>query len=366
MSADEAVNPLSGYIILIFVVLFIISLKVKSIRSSIAIKTCVLMTFWFFMQLIMVSTTGGYNIDVFNEIRQLFIACIALIIGWQTNISCKTLKGIGILFIASVLFMLMMQVFINIGGFQIHQVYLTNAKNSIGGLAATAMIMAVILAFEDNNTTRSKVIFSILTLLVLVCLLTIRARTATLVALMLVVFILTRKLYFKKRSILTPTLYLVLVVLILYLLLPDMAVNYVFDSFTYGYEDNLLANRGERNEMALNFLKDNFLLGNMSGKAYVPWIHNFPLLQLYNFGFIGALPVLSLYVYLAIAVATGLLKYNIFDINNVGFLLLAVSFGISMTEPTYPFGPGTVNIFNFTMFGIALRHNTLIKKSIKT
>jgi hypothetical protein len=363
MSAREADNPLSKHVMFVFIALFTVSLKIKAIRKFAAIKIYILITFWFCLQLGIISAIGGYEINVFNEIRPLLIVCVALIIGWQINLSFKALKNTGILFIVSVLFMLLMQIFINVGGFQIQEQYLTDVKNSVGCLAATAMIMAVIFALKKDNTKKSNALFFILATVLLVCLLTIRARTASLIALILFLFLIVRKLYSKKHSMSVTAINVLIIGIIIYLLLPEIAVNYVFDSFLYGREKDVLSHRGERNVMALNFIKENLLFGNMSGKAHLPWIHNFPLLQLYNFGLIGALPILTLYIYLFVVLVKGLFKYNIFDIRNAGFLLLAVSFGISMAEPTFPFGPGTVNVFNFIMFGATLKYNYELKTS---
>ena len=48
-------------------------------------------------------------------------------------------------------------------------------------------------------------------------------------------------------------------------------------------------------------------------------------------------------------------RMGTFNIFNAGYFALLIPFVISMAEPTYPFGPGTATVFNFILFGVALR-----------
>jgi hypothetical protein len=145
------------------------------------------------------------------------------------------------------------------------------------------------------------------------------------------------------------------VILLIYLLLPVSVKEYVTDSFLLNSEYDITSGRMSRNEQAIHFLENNLLWGNINKTSRIDWIHNYPLLQLYDFGVIGGFPVLCLYFYILFIILKYLFKSNIFDIRNIGFILPIVPFGISLAEPTYPFGPGTVNVFYFIAFGIALR-----------
>ncbi len=48
-------------------------------------------------------------------------------------------------------------------------------------------------------------------------------------------------------------------------------------------------------------------------------------------------------------------RMGTFNVFNAGYFALLIPFIISMAEPTYPFGPGTATVFNFILFGVALR-----------
>ena len=49
--------------------------------------------------------------------------------------------------------------------------------------------------------------------------------------------------------------------------------------------------------------------------------------------------------------------------SNLGVFLLMVVFIISLGEPTYPYGPGTVSIIAYYFFGVFL-NNEMINKHI--
>jgi hypothetical protein len=361
MMKGEEENPLAIYVMLTFFALFIATLKLNILFHSKVIKIAAFWIIVFFLQLELINAIGGYEINVFHEIRPLLIALTALLIGWQMKFTDKVLKFFCILYIVAALFMVLSQVLINIGGFQIVAQYLTDVKNSVGALVATAVVLSAIFAMKKNASRKTVVIFFILTLILIICLLTIRARTAIVVTAVLLLFAAYKKFSYKKQSFIIPLISVILLGIVVYLVLPESAVKYISDSIFFEREDNILSQRGERNEMALHFIGENPWLGNVSGKAGIPWIHNFPLLQLYNFGIIGALPVLVLYIYLFMLLIKKIIKQDIFQLRNFGLIVLMISFGISMAEPTFPFGPGTVNIFNFILFGIVLKYNYDIK-----
>ena len=89
----------------------------------------------------------------------------------------------------------------------------------------------------------------------------------------------------------------------------------------------------------------------------VEWIHNYPLNRLFEFGLIFAFPVLLLYLYLLSRSIIQTIRSDNHNIYNIGFYLLIIPFIISMAEPTFPFGPGTATVFNYIIFGVALRYS---------
>ena len=146
-----------------------------------------------------------------------------------------------------------------------------------------------------------------------------------------------------------------LLVFIVFLLLPEEAKNYVYNSFFQNHEDDLTSGRAERNKAALVFLRNNLLVGNLDGFSHIPWIHNYPLLKLYDYGLFFSAPILLLYVYQLVSSIKCSLKNKI-TIWGCGLFALIIPFIISMAEPTFPFGPGTSTVFNFILYGVSIRN----------
>ena len=340
----------------VFTMIALISLSLNIFQSKQII--------WYFVLLALFSLTlflvhaMGFPVSRAYA-RLLLIPFCALIIGWQLKISEKTYKILLVFFGCVVLYVIASQIYTNIGAFVIESQYLVPGKNALGPIIATSIVAFVILFLQKENNKLFSFSYLALAILAFVLLLTMRARAATLMAILLVIFVIYKNFarsgnkYFFLSAVLT-----VFSLFAIYFVLPEAAKIYILDSFFYGIEEyDITSGRGERNRMAIDFLQNNLLFGNIRGLMYVPWIHNFPLLLAYNFGIIGGFGAIAIYFYLSVVIIKSMLKYDIFETKNIGFVLIAVAFGIGMAEPSAPFGPGTVFVFSFITLGIALRYN---------
>ena len=339
----------------LFTAITLLSLSLSILQSKQIIWYFVLLTL-FALTLFLVHAMG-FPISR-DYIRILLIPFCALIIGWQLKISKKTYKALIVFFGCVVLYVAASQIYTNIGAFVIESQYLVQGKNALGVIVATSVVAFIVLFLQKENNKLFNVFCLALAILAFVLLLTMRARAAMLMTLLIVVFVIYKNFvrsgnkYFFLSVVLT-----IFSLLAIYIVLPEAAKTYILDSFFYAREDDIISGRGERNRMAIEFLQDNLFFGNIRDLVYVPWIHNFPLLLAYNFGIIAGFGAIAIYFYLSVVIIKAMLKYDIFEIKNIGFVLIAVAFGIGMAEPMAPFGPGTVFVFSFITFGIALRHN---------
>ena len=149
----------------------------------------------------------------------------------------------------------------------------------------------------------------------------------------------------------------VLLIIAIFVFMPQFVKDYIYDSFYQNYEnDDVTSDRLNRITAGLKFISQHFWVGNLNAYTTLAWIHNYPLEKMYKYGFIFAFPILFLYLYILIGTIVKTVKSDNDDIFNIGYYLLLIPYVISMAEPTFPFGPGTANVFNFLMFGLALRH----------
>ena len=352
----EVGNVLSNYIIINFALLFFFCVIDYVYYGVRVISTfVVLLLFVSFFSLIIYSFFD--NSKMFEELRPLLITVCAIIIGIQIKFSRKEIIFFLTQFVLLISFVGFMQVLMNVGGFEIKDIYLTDGKNALGASLATSVVIALLLLLRSNSNIL-KVIYAFLFVFCLVILLTIRARAALLTSFFLTLIILWNRIdikYIKMMFLFLPLIFLVFICS--YFWFPDFIIDYIENSlFAGNAESDFTSGRMDRNLQALSFLKDNLLLGNLQGNSNVSWIHNYPLLNMYNYGLIFSLPILILYLYLLFVILKNMYVNRNKDILcNVGFYVLLVPFVISMAEPTFPFGPGTATVFNFIIFGVSLK-----------
>lgn len=345
---------LSRYIIVVFAVLFFLCFRIKETLQSSLIRTFLFMVF--VVALFSLLTFGFFeDAELFDELRALFISWAALVIGWQLKLSDVQFRNVILVYAISTLFVGLMQVVTNVGGFVIEEQYVTDDKNVLGVIVATSVAVFAFLAVKKNTKKTHSILCWIIIAILFVIILTIRARTATLVAFFIVLLILYRRVE-KSKLIIILILFPFLLV-VGYFVLPSSVKEYVLSSFVLGYEGDLTSGRSARNQLALSFLSSHPFLGNLHHEAgSIGWIHNYPLLQLFNNGLMFGFPILTLYLYLFIKIIKNVFKCKVNSIREVGFFAMLVPYIISLAEPTFPFGPGTATVFNFILLGISIRY----------
>lgn len=346
------INPFSKYIIIAFCILFMTNiLRIKTILRCPLIKTYMLIMLMILVYAVITIIFVG-NKSIWWEVRSLTICLMAIIVGYMINISDKQLSRILVMFAISGLIVGLSIVITNVGGFIIEEKSNVTYKNAIGVVLSTASIIFFYLSYNKDYNKLYRIMLIAMSILLLASILTIRARAAGL----LTIVVLGVVLYLRNKN--TETLLITtIVIVILIFAMPQSIENFIVDSFFKGFEGkDVTSDRGRRNQEALLFLKDNLFIGNMNMLVDVDQIHNYPLRILFNGGIIFSFPILLLYCYLLVKGIYYVFKVNVIELRNIGFVTILIPFGISMLEPTLPFGPGTTTVFNFILLGIALRN----------
>lgn len=343
---------LSRYILLLFVGVFGLSLVSTdlSVNRSKTIRTSIV---WILVTAIvgLLAMAIFNNKQVVGDVRSLVIVLAAIVIGWKLNPSRKMLYALFLSFAGSVLFSGLSQVMINIGGFVIEDQYLTDAKNSLGALLASASLVFLYIV-HDTESRFLRFVSIVAVAMSLLLLLVIRARMSFLTTGLLIVYY----FYLRTRNSTGIVIAAMMVPLLLaaFMLLPDTAVDFVYSSMTAGSQgEDFTSGRLGVYQEALDIVAENPLLGNIRGMDHIGWAHNFPLLKLSGYGLLFSWPILALYLIIGWKALSR--SYRFRGVVSFFNLLLLVPYLISMAEPTFPFGPGTVTVFNFLLFGIAER-----------
>lgn len=351
----ESGTILSRYIILVYAILFVMCFNFKSMLQPKTVRVCWLLLLLVFLYYLITFSLFGRRI-MLNDIRSILICLLAIMIGWQMDLDKKRFYLLLLVFAGLTLFVGLMQVVTNVGGFVILDQYEADNKNSLGVMLVTSGISFLVLALNANSKRVVQIGLFALTLFVMVVLLTIRARAATLTIGIMLLYILYER--FKGKNFVFYLLIGVFIVVMVFLFMPESIKQYVLASFTQNYEGgDITSGRVSRNRDALAYLSQHIWLGNIRREIDIPQIHNYLLNRTFEFGVVFAFPILLLYLYLLINTIVRTIKSNNRNIENIGYYLLLIPFIISMAEPTFPFGPGTATVFNFITFGLALRYS---------
>ena len=350
----ESGTVLSRYIVLVFAGLFLMCFNVKLMFKSKIVRTS-----WLLWALIVLYYLITYSLfgkkTMMSDVRPIAMCLVAIMIGWQLDLDEKWLRIILILFAGLTLFVGLMQVFVNVGGFVIRDQYHADNKNSLGVMLVTSAVLLLFMGLNNAGKMSLKLLFFAGVLLTMVVLLTIRARAATLAGGIMLFYILYER--FRGKNFF---LFLILGIILLgvvLLILPGTVKAFVYDSFFQSYEGgDITSGRSERNEAALRFLSYHVFLGNLNQSVSVGWIHNYPLNRFFEFGIIFVVPIMLLYLNLLFFTVKMTARSDNSNTYNAGYYVLLIPFIISMAEPTFPYGPGTATVFNFLLFGVSLRN----------
>lgn len=346
---------LSRYIILVFAGLFIMCFNFQSMMKAKLVRVSWAMYFFVFLYYLITRAAFGEQ-SMMSDVRSMAICLVAVMIGWQLDLDEKRLHVLLLAFAGLTLFVGLMQVFTNIGGFVILDQYETDNKNSLGVMLSTAAIVFLFLGLNHQQRGAIKTICFVLAILTLAVLLTVRARAATLTTGIMLLYILYER--FKGKNFFIYFIVGLALLVALFVFMPSSIKEFVYNSFTQNYEEgDITTGRAERNAVALRFLSSHIFFGNLDQNIRVAQIHNYLLNRTFEFGIVFVFPIMLLYLYLLVNTIVKTIKSNNRNNQNIGYYLLLIPFIISMAEPTFPFGPGTATVFNFITFGLALRYS---------
>lgn len=353
-SGLEEGSILSRYFVLVFAGLFVLCFNIKSLFSDRLIRRSWVM--YVFIAIVGLVVLALFETNtMFKELRPLAISLIAIMVGEQMNLNEKQQKIALLLFGLVTTFVALMQILINVGGFVITDQYMTDNKNKLGMMLATSAVIFLLLGLNSTSKKMWRMACLGMPIFILVILLTIRARMATLTMVAMSLYVLYER--YKGKNFISYLLIGIIVALIVFLALPQSMKEYVYNSFFQNYEGgDITSGRSSRNLAALDILSDHPLLGNLIAKEYVPWVHNYPLLKMYSFGLVFSFPIMLLYLYLLFRALATTIRADNRNNWNIGYYIFLIPFIVSMAEPTFPYGPGTATVFNFIMFGVARRN----------
>jgi O-antigen ligase len=308
----------------------------------------------------------------------LFIPLGILVISYTINLNKKELSFLVNSYAFLAIVMGVMLVLYYGGGFILRVQYIGGAsKNQTGPIISIAIISLIFQLFNSKNYKRicKFLYFLSFSILGMSALVVLRNRAGLLgVGVVLFIYLLSKmrnKIYLNKILIITLVIFVMIILILAGFL--DPLINIIIDSFTLNYDvtdlDSLSAGRIRVYLDSVDFISEYPLFGEInSNELFYDIPHNYILNKWVNFGLLGSLPFIILYIYLWIFLFKNFfaVKNSESNIYQLAIWLLLLVLTTSFFEYAHPFSPGVTQIMVWFMIGIYLRinHNYKIRDSV--
>ncbi len=246
-------------------------------------------------------------------------------------------------------------------GFKITISYFLEGKNQIGTLLGISTVITGIwilnkkqFDFKYSNLILKASVYIIL----IVSILIIRNRSSLVGILVVTLLALFKEFRFKRNLVNLLIIQLVLIIVFSLFLLGvfDGVFDFVYKSIFYNFDitdlNSISAGRVDVYILALEFIKQHPILGELGGGSFIQSIpHNYILNKWVNYGILGSLPLILFYIFLWFFAFKELRKQE----KNINFTLplwvLLFSLIVSLFEYTYPYGPGVSQLMVWFLLG---------------
>jgi len=307
----------------------------------------------------------GFKID-FDDILQLSIPFIAILIGYNINISAKRYSNCLIIYCIAALMLSVYSVIYFIGSFTILDQYMVEHKNELGAILSNSGAILMSMIFLKDISKYKKIRLILYGAIICSCLLVLRARAAF--TALLFCFLVVEWLFLKNKKngfLIIGIIIITAAILYVYgaLTIPSFLNDFFLGSNDLSDLDTISTGRIDRNIAALKFIFDYPMFGQLTTSFYLEWVHNYVLLKVSQYGLVGSFPLLCLYFYLIWTIISKISKIKEIRTEHFGYIVMIIPIIISLFEPSFPYGPGSVQVIAFFMFGYSMK-NSLPQTSI--
>ena len=307
-----------------------------------------------------------YDKRYYSDLRDIIIPFAALCIGYNIKISDKFFLWLLFLYGGILIFYSSIsQISTNIGGLVITDDYKIPSKNAIGAMLSSFIAASLPVLLAENYKRIIRFFLGFLLLSAFVVLVTIRARASTMTgffAILIYVILVLKNMkngYNKAgRAIITIGIAALVIASVSSVLFQTVG-DYIYNSLFQNVEGDVTTGRMERNTIALNYLTDHLLLGSLDTGTRLPWVHNYFLRVLTDYGLLFSFPLLLLYVFFLIKIILRFFSSNILSYHTTGYWAVLTLLMLSFVEPLFPFSPGTAVFFSFVLLGYSLKQHSI-------
>ncbi len=295
-----------------------------------------------------------------SDLSQLIIAFLCICVGMGIESDLKQWGNICYFFTLCLIAVGITNCLYYAGGLYIPEYYMFDeGKNQLGGLLSTAGVACYFFGIKDRS---QRTHFFVLFFLSLLILLLIRARSDCFALIFCALFLSAKDLDWKITRNLKTVLSILGILLIGYILYNAFFANELHTFMVGGKSsdtlDEISSNRIERDQQAFEYLLHDPLMDNHNDPSDSLLIHNYILLRLVRYG-IWSFPLVGFYLYFVIKTLYELLRTRKTDLRQVGYVVCSIPLIVSLVEPNFPYGPGSVQILAFLLLGVSFRQNRI-------
>lgn len=284
-----------------------------------------------------------------DDFIQLFMILLFLVIGIGIKYNSKGVLITSTLYCITTLIIGLFSINYYLGGFNIMgNMNLIEGKNQLGAVVALGGGTAFYLSQQSHAKIRF--VYIAIALFILALLSVIRCRTALVGYVFFVAIYVLR--FWDNRSKAYFFFLLFFASVICYNEIIDIFNSVIIENKDTEDLNALSTGRFERNAQGLNYLALHFFDGELYGKSGIDLIHNYLLLRFVRYGIWGMPFCIIYFIFLIEIVKVFRRKLN--DITYIGTHLLIIPFFCSLLEPSAPFGPGSVYMFPFLLYGMKM------------
>lgn len=319
------------------------------------------LTFIYTLALEPVMRLRGIN---YSPFIQLGIPIGIMIISFGANIHRESLNKLLTWFVFLVSIMGLLTIFYYGEGFTLTEQYMVRHKNQIGpmlGFAAIILFDKIFNSLEESKI-KNRALNILSFIIIIATLLAIRNRSGivTLFFIFSIYLFINYRPKVTKIRVIIIYLFIVTLIILLILRLFDPILTYAWNSLTMNYDvgdlESLSAGRVETYIRAINFSRDNFVLGELGGAYFQENPHNYVFFNWVRLGIVGSIPLVLFYLYLWFYSLYTILLGEKF-ISNLSAWLLLFSLIVSIFEYTYPYGPGVSQLILWFLLGYEKKYH---------
>lgn len=307
--------------------------------------------------------TGKLNYNT-QDLISLLAVTLGIYIGYTNDFNTNQIKIFIIVFCVFSVVLGYLSIGTYVGSFSVYAPdYLVDGKNQIGQLLSLCVVLSFYLIFLEEQKIIRVFILTLFALSFLFMVI-IKCKTAILSSLFVIGFIFfklsttdTKKILFLVGFPLAGIICIFFYKTIIngFLEIVGLAGKTSMAEFTTG--------RSTRNEMAVDYILNNFFTGELIRYSNIPLIHNWILLRFTRYG-IYVFPFIAFYFSLLFYVLNRIIKTKNWNISNVGWLIVIPAYISSMVEPGAPFSPNTIYIIHYILLGIALNYHHNLRRQL--